>query len=166
MTEQPAAGEARRQWREAHGVLGTLPKDAYTPWIRRVAAWIVDYVLFLVVAATCGVIVGLIDSATAGSAPERIIQPLLYLLVGAFFIWNWGYRQGTTGSTIGKSLLRFKVVGERDGQPIGFGRSIVRYFAHFLDAIIFNVGYLLPLFTAKRQTIADMVMDTVCLPTG
>ncbi len=39
----------------------------------------------------------------------------------------------------------------------------MRYFAHFLDAIIFGIGYLLPLFTAKRQTIADMVMETVCL---
>ena len=61
-------------------------------------------------------------------------------------------------------MLKFKVVSERDGEPIGFGLSIVRYFAHFLDAIILGIGYLLPLLTAKRQTIADMIMDTVCLP--
>ena len=60
-------------------------------------------------------------------------------------------------------MLKFKVVSERTGQPIGFGMSVVRQIAHLLDAIFF-IGFVLPLFTAKRQTIADMVMGTVCLP--
>ncbi|VBA33173.1 Proline-rich antigen [Mycobacterium pseudokansasii] len=74
-----------------------------------------------------------------------------------------GYRQGITGSTVGKSVLKFTVLSERTGAPIGVGSSIARYFAHLLDAITFGIGYLLPLFTAKRQTIADMVMNTACV---
>ena len=30
-------------------------------------------------------------------------------------------------------MLKFKVVGERTGQPIGFGMSIVRQIAHVVD---------------------------------
>jgi uncharacterized RDD family membrane protein YckC len=89
----------------------------------------------------------------------------LFNLVGlAYLVWNYGYRQGTTGSSIGKTVLKFKVVSETTGQPLGFGMSLVRQLAHFVDAIICYVGFLFPLWDAKRQTLADKIMTTVCLP--
>jgi uncharacterized RDD family membrane protein YckC len=81
-----------------------------------------------------------------------------------YVIWNLGYKQGTTGSSIGKSILKFKVVSEQTGQPIGFGLSVLRQIAHGIDAVICYVGYLFPLWDAKRQTIADKILSTVCLP--
>ena len=83
----------------------------------------------------------------------------------AFWIWNYGYRQGTTGSSVGKAVMKFEVVSEAGGQPIGFGLSLLRQLAHFLDSIICNLGYLFPLWDAKRQTFADKIMSTVCIPT-
>ena len=79
-------------------------------------------------------------------------------------IWNYGYRQGTTGSSIGKSVLKFKVVSEKTWQPIGFGMSIVRQIAHIVDSLVCYIGYLFPLWDAKRQTLADKIMTTVCVP--
>jgi uncharacterized RDD family membrane protein YckC len=176
----PPPGEARRQWAEDHQAIGTLPKDAYTSWIRRVGAFLIDQLLFLIVALILAFVRFELVATTGGSSCRidettgrvscsswdwvRIVYVILGLAVLAFWFWNWGLRQGTTGSTIGKSVLKFKVVGERTGEPIGSGRSLLRYFAHFLDAIICYIGFLLPLFTAKRQTVADMVMETVCLP--
>lgn len=81
----------------------------------------------------------------------------------AFGLWNLK-KQGDTGSTVGKNLLGIQVLGETTGQPIGFGMSFVRALAHFVDAIICYIGFLLPLFTAKRQTIADMLVKTVVVP--
>jgi len=81
-----------------------------------------------------------------------------------YLVWNYGYRQGTTGSSIGKSVLKFKVVSENSGQPMGFGSSLLRQITHVVDAVPFCVGYLFPLWTAKRQTLADKIMATVCLP--
>jgi uncharacterized RDD family membrane protein YckC len=87
------------------------------------------------------------------------------LLVGfVYLIWNYGYRQGTTGSSIGKSVLKFEVVSENTGQPLGFGLSVLRQITHVVDAVPFFAGYLFPLWTAKRQTLADKIMATVCLP--
>ncbi|HEY1840341.1 MAG TPA: RDD family protein, partial [Mycobacterium sp.] len=80
------------------------------------------------------------------------------------FIGNYGYRQGRTGSSIGKSVLGFQVISEKTGQPIGFSRSLLRQIAHILDAAVFFIGYLLPLFDAKRQTFADKIMTTICVP--
>ncbi len=98
------------------------------------------------------------------SALGLILSFVFALAALAFVIWNYGYRQGTTGSSIGKSVLKFKVVSEKTGQPIGFGLSIVRQLAHIVDAIICYIGYLFPLWDAKRQTLADKIMTTVCLP--
>jgi len=93
-----------------------------------------------------------------------LVQGLAWLLGLAYLIWDYGYRQGTTGSSIGKSVLKFKVVSEVTGQPLGFGLSVVRQLAHVVDAIICFIGYLFPLWDAKRQTLADKIMTTVCLP--
>ncbi len=39
-----------------------------------------------------------------------------------------------------------------------------RQLAHVIDAAICYIGYLFPLWDAKRQTIADKIMTTVCVP--
>ena len=93
-----------------------------------------------------------------------IFSGLASLIAFAYVIWNYGYRQGTTGSSIGKSVLKFKVISEKTGQPIGFGMSIVRQIAHVVDAIVCYIGYLFPLWDAKRQTLADKIMSTICVP--
>lgn len=157
-----------------------LPKGAYTSWITRVAAYLID---LLPVAILTGIGQGIqwvtaakdcvTDSTDIGYNIACDVQPtalglaaslIFSLAAAAFAIWNYGYRQGTTGSSIGKSVMKFKVVGEATGQPIGFGSSILRQLAHIVDALICYVGYLFPLWDAKRQTIADKIMSTVCLP--
>ena len=61
---------------------------------------------------------------------------------------------------LGRRLVLHVVTGE----PIGFGMSVVRQIAHFVDAIICFIGYLFPLWDSKRQTLADKIMTTVVLP--
>ena len=106
-------------------------------------------------------------SQYCSSQPSLIGQLAQWLgtLVGlAYLIWDYGYRQGTTGSSLGKSVMKVKVVSETTGQPIGFGMSVVRQVAHIVDAIICYIGFLFPLWDAKRQTLADKIMTTVVLP--
>jgi uncharacterized RDD family membrane protein YckC len=105
------------------------------------------------------------DFCATGNSTLGVTAFLLSVAIGlAYIVWNYGYRQGTTGSSIGKGIMKFKVVGEATGQPIGFGMSIVRQLAHIVDGIICYIGYLFPLWDSKRQTIADKIMKTVCLP--
>ena len=102
--------------------------------------------------------------ATGASTLGQVSIGIAWILSLVYIIWNYGYRQGTTGSSIGKSIMKFKVVSEKTGQPIGFGMSIVRQLAHIIDGAICYIGYLFPLWDAKRQTIADKIMSTICLP--
>jgi uncharacterized RDD family membrane protein YckC len=159
-----------------------LPTESYTPWLTRVLAWLVDsvpiaivYSIGLVIAvltqqSQCVSSVTQYDVSQYCSAQDSIIglvaQGLASLAIFVYSIWNFGYRQGTTGSSLGKSVLKIKVVSENTGQPIGFGMSIVRQLAHIVDAIICYIGFLFPLWDAKRQTLADKIMTTVVLPIG
>lgn len=157
-----------------------LPQDAYTPWLTRVLAFLIDYIPYAVIV---GIGYG-VEAATqetacvtdtseynlgefcaTGNSTIGVAALLLSVVIGlAYVVWNYGYKQGTTGSSIGKSVMKFKVVSEQTGQPIGFGMSIVRQIAHVVDALICYVGFLFPLWDAKRQTIADKIIKTVCLP--
>jgi uncharacterized RDD family membrane protein YckC len=173
----PQAGGFAQQGGPGYGQAApALPKEAYTSWFTRVLAWVIDYIpVFVIVGIAQGIAIatGDNDCVTYGSGVActssysvvgSILSFLGSVLALAFVVWNYGYRQGTTGSSIGKSVMKFKVVSEKTWQPIGFGLSIVRQLAHFVDAIICYIGYLFPLWDSKRQTLADKIMTTVCVP--
>ncbi|OBI91938.1 RDD family protein [Mycobacterium asiaticum] len=157
-----------------------LPTESYTPWLTRVLAFLIDYAPVVVVYGiawviamvtqqeSCTTSVTQYDVAQYCYTQDSIIgflaQGLASLAILAYVVWNYGYKQGTTGSSIGKSIMKFKVVSEVSGEPLGFGMSLVRQIAHFVDAIICYVGFLFPLWDKKRQTLADKIMTTVCLP--
>jgi uncharacterized RDD family membrane protein YckC len=160
--------------------LRALPTDSYTPWLTRVLAFLIDNAPYAVV---IGIGVGVMFATQQKTCTSdvtqydvnqycvyqpstlgQVVQWLAWLVGLAYLVWNYGYRQGTTGSSLGKSVMKFKVVSETTGEPIGFGMSVVRQLAHFVDAIICYVGFLFPLWDAKRQTLADKIMTTVCLP--
>ena len=120
-----------------------LPKEAYTPWATRVLAWVIDYIPVVIIQGIGWlVLIGTRETACITDTSEYdlgefcatgasslgqwtvyLIAPLVCL---AYVAWNLGYRQGTTGSSIGKSIMKFKVVSEKTGQPFGFGMSFVR----------------------------------------
>jgi uncharacterized RDD family membrane protein YckC len=157
-----------------------LTREQFTPWLNRVAAYLIDHLpLALILGVGWLVLQNSIDSACLTNITMNSVEQIcsvgysavgltvmwIAALVGlGYFLWNFGYRQGTTGSSIGKSLLKFRVVSENTGEPIGFGLSVLRQIAHAVDAALFCVGYLFPLWDAKRQTLADKMMATVCLP--
>jgi uncharacterized RDD family membrane protein YckC len=153
----------------------------YTPWWARVVASLIDRVTPLFVIIVGGLIERsqrvtkcLADQAdysvgpfcATGNSVAGVLIWLAGLVVAVLFmVWNHGYLQGTTGSSLGKRVLHFQVIDEKTGEPVGFGRSVVRQLAHVVDAVPVFAGYLFPLWDAKRQTLADKIMSTVCVPT-
>ena len=158
------------------GAVGNLPQQAYASWGIRVVAYVIDllpvWILYGIGFGVVAVIPAAHTSCVGGecTGPSPIIGPLVNLVVWAlafaYQLWNRWYRQGTTGQSIGKSAMKIKLVSEATGQPIGFGMAFVRDLAHFVDAIICYIGFLFPLWDAKRQTIADKMVSTVVLPTS
>jgi uncharacterized RDD family membrane protein YckC len=158
--------------------------EFYTSWVQRVLASIIDgllpavltsigFVFLLSMQQVDSICVGdaetgapttLCVGSDAGPTSQGLVLFGVFLLAGlSFAIWNHGFQQGRTGSSVGKALLKFKVVDETDWEPIGFGRSVVRQLAHFIDWVTCGIGYLWPLVDAKRQTFADKLLKTVCV---
>ncbi|MGL5809368.1 MAG: RDD family protein [Nocardioides sp.] len=136
----------------------------YAHWGKRVGGHLVDWLLFLpgYIIST----IGQIMSASAAADGESSGAGLMLNLIGSainlgIFIWNVCLKQGKTGQTVGKGVLGIKLVSEETGQPIGGLMSFVRQIVHILDAIACLIGYLWPLWDAKRQTFADKILKTV-----
>jgi uncharacterized RDD family membrane protein YckC len=156
-----------------------LPKKAYARWSTRVFANLIDWTPIWVIALIpfVGLLVaGDIDCldniygsghsycSAAVSDFWTSVQIIAVLPGTVYFVWNFCYRQGRTGQSIGKSVMKFKVISEKTWQPIGFWMSLVRQIAHYVDQLICYVGYLWPLWDKKRQTLADKIVGTVCVP--
>lgn len=147
---------------------------AYAHWIKRVGAYLVDVVLawVLSIPVYVGLAIATSDLSTdpvTGEAQGQVngagvaLVAVGVLLVLAFFVWNICLRQGRTGYTIGKSMIGIQLIKESTGQPIGAGMAFVRYLCHFFDSLLCYIGWLWPLWDAKRQTFADKIVGTVVI---
>ncbi len=127
-------------------------------WAQRVVATLIDVACIFVVG-----IVGFIITLILGSISTSlgVIVGLLfyavYVLLGLYF----AFLTGAKGQSPGKALTGLKVISEETGQVIGGGMGVVRAIAHFVDGIICYIGYLMPLWDAKKQTVADKLIKTV-----
>jgi uncharacterized RDD family membrane protein YckC len=150
------------------------PGGELATWLPRVGATLLDFLILapfwiiaiIVISSTTKV--GTYDPTTGVTTGGGVsgaglgIAAVLYLGAFAFSLYQL-YRQGTTGQTIGKKVVGIRVIREVDGQYTGFGMAFVRGLAHFLDAVACYIGYLWPLWDAKRQTFADKVCGTVVI---
>lgn len=154
-------------------------RSAYTPWSRRVVAALIDLTPVLVVSVAPflaldvigGTLCRRLSDPTDAAWCERetvywelITNAISVIIIVAYVVWNYCHRQGKTGQSIGKRVMSFGVVNETTWRPIGFGPSIDRLLAHYIDQLACFVGFLFPLWEAKRRTLADMIVGTVCVP--
>lgn len=122
-------------------------------------AWLIDFALVFGIILG-GFLVGALIGGAINDTLGGLIVAVAYIGAFAFMFWQLAV-QGSKGQTIGKRQMRIKLLREQDGQVVGAGLSIGRYFVHFLDAIPCYVGYLWPLWDAKKQTFADKILQTV-----
>jgi uncharacterized RDD family membrane protein YckC len=151
----------------------------YASWPRRVGAAVIDALPVVAAALVALALMWLTRNRACDGDPAvrdigaqcatnvttigQLFFLLCWLATIGYAVWNLGRRQGTTGSSLGKSVLKIRVVGVRTGEPIGFWRSLVRQLAHVLDLFTLGLGYLWPLWDRRNQTFADKLSSTVCV---
>jgi MmyB-like transcription regulator ligand binding domain len=93
----------------------------------------------------------------------------------AIWLYNRCYLQGRTGQSWGKRAVNgqvtfswprrramgLKLIRMSDKEPVGSWKAAIRNLAHALDNI--PTLYLLPIWNARRQTLADKAMKTVVI---
>jgi uncharacterized RDD family membrane protein YckC len=145
----------------------------YASWLSRVAAWVIDGVLGALAGFPLWIGYAMLFSGATTTTDANGVEHLhldhssastLLIWLGvitslAFFIWNYCFRQGRTGATIGKSVLAIRMVND-NMQPIGAGLAFLRYLLNIVNAIPCYLGYFWPIWDAKKQTFADKIMST------
>ncbi len=143
----------------------------YAGWGARVVARIIDtlvtglipsLIVFFALRPTTSITfnqtTGAMSSSTSGSLGLYYFGDLVAFLIGCAGV---AYMKSAWGQSLGQKAVNIRMVRESDGQTLSFGMAFVREIAHLLDNIVCCVGYLWPLWDAKKQTFADKIMTTV-----
>lgn len=157
----PPYGQAP-QYGAPYGAPAPGATGALATWAQRAIGWAIDYIAVYIP----GYILFAIGAPKMDAVTGVVTAPSALYYLGALYILGMGvfnrwYKGGTTGQTIGRGVAGVKLVKEVTGQPIGMGMAFVRDLAHIVDSLICYVGWLFPLWDAKRQTLADKMLGTV-----
>jgi uncharacterized RDD family membrane protein YckC len=133
----------------------------YASWIQRVGGYIIDSLI-------AGIPSGLGAAIAAGTSKDgsftaagALIYAVLGLVSLGLTIYNRWILAGRTGQSWGRQALNIRMVSDETGRPIGGLMAFVRDLCHILDSLACYIGWLFPLWDAKRQTFADKIMKTV-----
>lgn len=154
--QQPAYGGGYSQ-------PGAMP--AFAGWWSRVGATIVDgLIIFVPYMVLAGIGAVMASNASpgedAGTGAALVFSILGFLTLVGITVWQL-VQEGRTGQTIGKKALGIRLLREADGRPLGVGMAFVRRLAHFVDGLPLYLGYLWPIWDAKKQTFADKIVSSV-----
>jgi resuscitation-promoting factor RpfA len=140
------------------------------PSWRRVAAWVIDALPFV----ACGAALAraLIREAAGLPAPvvglegvldlvarERMIVGSIAAAVALAFSVYATLAHALAGATLGKRLLRLRIVGP-DGTRPSLARSAARSALAMVSAALLGLGFLLALFTASGRSLHDLLART------
>lgn len=172
---QPPYAYGQPQQPYAAGYSGyAAPVYDYASWFRRVGAYLIDFLpnFIALIPFYVGYFIWVISLAqqsdlAPGEVPDftaglswMAVGGLLLLAALGWQIYNRWITAGRTGQSLGKRVLKIKLVAEATGQPIGPLNAFLRDLVHILDGLVY-IGYLWPLWDEKRRTFADMLMKTV-----
>lgn len=138
-------------------------------WWQRVGSLILDilildvpyFVLYAIVSAATRTTV---DGVQHRNGAVTAVMTLLFLIVQGFY---FTYLNGTrSGQTPGNRAPDIAVRDASTGGPIGVRRGFIRWFVRLLLYVLFIPGVvndLMPLWSTRRQTIADKVAKSVVI---
>lgn len=81
------------------------------------------------------------------------------LLTWFYFSWLESSRRQ---ASLGKQLMRLKIVSSTNGQKITFGKATVRFMCKLLSMVIL-VGLPLALFSKNKQALHDVLAETLVI---
>lgn len=132
----------------------------YANWIQRVGAYLIDAIPAAILGGIGYAIAGPKVNADGTVEAASALYYVFILLAIAWQVYN-RWILGGQGASIGKKALGLRLIKEETGQPIGAGLAFLRDLAHVVDAIICYIGFLFPIWDAKKQTIADKLVKTL-----
>lgn len=141
---------------------GPPPGIELAHWGLRVVATIIDAIPAWIL-TVIGIVLDGPETNADGTTSGMGAVYIFFLLLGTAWGLYMAFLTGSRGQSIGKKVMNIKIVRELDGQVIGGGLGIARSFIHIVDALPCLIGYLWPLWDAKKQTFTDKIMGTLAI---
>ena len=132
----------------------TGTKLKYAGFLVRLGAYVIDAIVVGVVSFVASVVFGMALKETGA---------MLGMLVGILFaLYNYVYLVGTKGYTIGKNVLKLKVVRTDGSCPIGLGRAVLREIVgKIISSVVIYLGFIWIAIDEKKQGWHDKIADTL-----
>lgn len=92
---------------------------------------------------------------TSTSAAGYAVAALFYIVATVYWFWNKGFKEGTTGKSIGKRITGHTTLREGTDQPLGAAMGCLRALLIAVDFMICYIGVLWPLWDQKRQCLVS-----------
>jgi uncharacterized RDD family membrane protein YckC len=151
---EDVAGAARRVatpalpdgagWGTASGPRAGFWKRFWALFLDNIVCWVMIVILGVVLRHGTGLVLG-------------------FILSIGYFIYFEGSQ---SGATPGKRAMGIRIIDERTGDPIGYGRSVVRLFGRFISGLFLDLGYLWMLWDDEKQCWHDKMSHDVVVPTS
>jgi len=125
-------------------------------WIRAFAL-AVDFILFVLVQFSFGLIAGRIWGREVDDTAFRATTAFFTILFSACYAT---VLHALDGQTLGKALLGIRVV-TTDGQPIRLGTSLLRYIGYWISlGPTLTLGYLMAGLRQDKRALHDLIAGT------
>jgi uncharacterized RDD family membrane protein YckC len=134
----------------------------YADFVNRLAAFLIDGLALSVASYMIGLIYSSMFWRLAFSVPELFTLFSYLLTLGISWAYFAFFESSELQATPGKILLKIKVVNEYDGR-ITLSTATARFFAKILSGLILIIGYLMVLWTPRRQALHDQLAKTLVI---
>jgi uncharacterized RDD family membrane protein YckC len=132
-------------------------------FIIRLFAYIIDQIILFSISLIFIIIIitayslGIKSSGGEPSLGQNIliISYIVLIILNAFY---YTYFYGSSGQTIGKSILRIKVIGE-NGEIIGYKRAFLRWIGYIVSSFLY-LGFIWIIFDKDKQGWHDKLANT------
>ena len=142
--------------------IDTLTRDqnAQHYWMERLFAYIIDAVIVYVVLGVLTAIIAIPALFTGGAAFFGVVFGGLSLLWGLIFVLYFTVMESTSGASIGKKILKLKVVGRSGSHPT-IGEAFIRNVSKlYWLLLLLDVIIGLALSKGYQQKYSDSFMGT------
>jgi uncharacterized RDD family membrane protein YckC len=132
-------------------------------FLPRLLAYLIDAAILMVVSVVIMVPTAVIAGLLGRRVPilALLLSGVSYLLLLAVCIGYPVYFWANRGATPGKKFLKLRVVRVDGVDPIGYGKAFLRLVGYMASGFILYVGFLMILFTERKQGLHDMIAGTL-----
>lgn len=145
----------------------------YAGFGQRLIAAIVDgFIIGFVYVLVVTVPTMILSLASGATGPDSSGMALFSSLAG-MGLWGismlagfayWIYFTGKSGQTLGKKMMKIKVIDAQSGLPPSFMNAFLReVIGKFVSNAVFSLGYLWMLWDDKKQTWHDKIAGTIVI---